>query len=62
MSASAWDRRIARAEKLAGAHPAAAELLTFYAQIARFQKGVYEAIEREIHPRSGRLRIRVLDR
>ena len=50
MSASAWDRRIERAEKLAGAHPAAAELLNFYAQIARFQKRVYEAIEQEIHP------------
>jgi len=45
-----WDRRIARAEKLAGAHPAAAELLKFYAQIARFQKIVYEAIEQEAHP------------
>jgi len=45
-----WDRRIARAEKLAGDHPAAAELLKFYAQIARFQKSVYEAIEQETHP------------
>jgi len=50
MSASAWDRRIARAERLAGAHRAAAEMLKFYAQIARFQKTVYEAIEQEIHP------------
>ena len=50
MSASAWDRRIARAEKLAGAHPAAADVLKFYAQIARFQKGVYEAIGMEAHP------------
>jgi len=50
MTASVWDRRIARAEKLAGAHPAAAELLKFYAQIARFQKSVYEAVEQEIRP------------
>jgi FdhE protein len=50
MSASSWDRRIARAEELAGTHPAAAELLKFYAQIGRFQKSVYEAIEQAPHP------------
>ena len=44
MTASVWDRRIARAEKLAVAHPAAAELLTFYAEIARTQRSVYDAL------------------
>ena len=44
MTSSAWDRRIARAEKLAVTHPAAAELLAFYAEIARVQKNVYDAM------------------
>ncbi len=44
MSSSAWDQRIARAEKLAATHPAAAELLTFYAEIARVQKSIYDAL------------------
>src|SRR6185295_8413586 len=38
---SPWDRRIARAEKLATAHPSAAEILKFYAEIAGFQKSVF---------------------
>ena len=42
MSASTWDRRIARAEKLAVVNAAAAELLKFYAQITRFQKSIYD--------------------
>jgi FdhE protein len=41
MTGPAWDRRIARAEELA-ACPPAAEMLRFYAEIARFQKGVYQ--------------------
>lgn len=44
MRSSAWDRRIARAEELARMFPAAAELLKFYVEIARFQKGVYNAL------------------
>jgi len=40
MISSPWDRRITRAEKLAAAHPSAAEILKFYAEIARFQKNV----------------------
>jgi FdhE protein len=44
MNASAWDRRIARAEKLAASHPAAADLLRFYAEITRVQKHVFDAL------------------
>jgi len=44
MNASTWDQRIARAERLACAYPAAAELLKYYAQIARFQKKVYDGL------------------
>jgi len=44
MISSAWDKRIARAEKLACTHSAARELLKFYAEIARFQKSVYGAL------------------
>ncbi len=36
------DRRIQRAGELATAFPAAAEILAFYGEIARFQKSVYE--------------------
>jgi len=44
MTAPAWDRRIARAEELAGVCSPAAEMLRFYAAIARFQKSVYEKL------------------
>jgi len=37
-------RRIARASELAQKHPAAAELLTFYQQLARFQQSVSERL------------------
>ena len=36
-----WDRRIARAEELAVRHPAASEVLRFYAAVAGFEKRVY---------------------
>jgi len=42
---SAWDLRISRASELSQKHSAAAELLKFYEQLARFQKSVYEALE-----------------
>ncbi len=45
MTASAWDRRIARAEELARTCPPAAELLRFYREIARFQKAIYEQLK-----------------
>ncbi|MDR3702909.1 MAG: formate dehydrogenase accessory protein FdhE [Candidatus Sulfopaludibacter sp.] len=43
MSSSPWDRRIERAEELAAAIPAAAELLRFYLEVARFQRSVAQA-------------------
>lgn len=39
-----WDRRIARAGELSQKYPSAAELLKFYQQLARFQKGVFERL------------------
>jgi FdhE protein len=39
-----WDQRICRAEQLAAASPAAAEILTFYKEITSFQKSVYEMV------------------
>jgi FdhE protein len=44
-NAGAWQRRIARAEELAARYTFAAEILGFYAAIARFQAKVYWAIE-----------------
>src|SRR5258708_33796492 len=44
MSGFSWDLRIARASELAKTHSAVAELLGFYQSLARFQKGVYEAV------------------
>ena len=41
MSRSKWDQRIQRAEKLAGEHPFAAEVLHFYKHIAVLQKSLY---------------------
>lgn len=38
------DQRIARAKELAGAYPAAREMLDFYQEIARFQKGIFEDV------------------
>jgi len=45
MNQFSWDQRIRRAERLAAEHPAAAEMLRFYAQVARFQKGVYKRLK-----------------
>ena len=45
MSASEWQRRIERAEELAGRYAFAAEILGFYVAIARFQKKFYGEIE-----------------
>ena len=41
---SSWDLRIARASELSEKHSAAAELLKFYEQLARFQKSVFEKL------------------
>jgi len=39
-----FDARIRRAAELAGTLPAARELLTFYAELARFQKPIFETL------------------
>jgi FdhE protein len=39
-----WDRRIKRAGELAKKHSEVSELLTFYQQLARFQKEIYERL------------------
>jgi len=44
MTASPWDLRIARARELAKSQPSAAEILRFYANVAGFQKTVYEEL------------------
>lgn len=41
-SSRRWDARIARARRLAGEQPAAADLLTFYAALAEYQKTAAE--------------------
>lgn len=45
MTASSWSRRINRAEDLAKQYSFAAEILGFYAQVARFQEGLYHRLE-----------------
>src|SRR4051812_7321949 len=44
MNCFSWDSRIRRAEELARTAPGSAELLAFYAHMARFQRGVYERV------------------
>src|SRR5215469_6811227 len=39
-----WDRRIARAEELAGKYAPAAELLFLYARLTSFQKEIFDAL------------------
>jgi FdhE protein len=69
---SPWDRRIERAEQLAGTIPEAAELLRFYVEVARFQRSVAEAalpdlalnseeLERALRPHIDRLK-RLMER
>jgi FdhE protein len=41
-----WQQRIRRAEHLAAKHPFAAEILGFYIDVARFQEGLYQRLER----------------
>jgi FdhE protein len=40
-----WQQRIRRAERLAGQHPFAAEILGFYIHLARFQEGAYQRLD-----------------
>ena len=46
MIASEWQRRINRADEMAARHASAAEILRFYAAVARFQAELYREIER----------------
>jgi len=41
-----WQQRIRRADQLAAQHSFATEMLRFYIQVARFQEGLYQHIER----------------
>jgi formate dehydrogenase accessory protein FdhE len=45
MANSSWQRRIQRAEELAGRYPFAAEILGFYIHVARFQETLYQRLE-----------------
>ena len=45
-----WDGRIARAGKLAREYPFAAEILNFYANVAGFQKSLYQDAATEVAP------------
>jgi len=47
MKASPWQRRIERAEHLAKQHSFAAEILIFYAKVARFQEEFYGRLQAE---------------
>src|SRR5271155_5975512 len=48
MIRSQWDRRIRRADELKSAYPFAAEGLSFYAQLATFQKNLYSEIQKAL--------------
>ena len=47
MTPFSWDQRIARAERLAAEYLVSAELLRFYAHVARFQKDVYDRLKQD---------------
>jgi FdhE protein len=42
---TAWQQRIRRAEQLAAKHPFAAEILSFYIHVARYQEGLHQRLE-----------------
>src|ERR1700733_8840217 len=46
MNTNEWQRRVIRAEEMAERHGAAAEILRFYAAVARFQAEFYRELER----------------
>jgi FdhE protein len=46
MPKSPWQLRIRRAEKLAAQYPYAADILTFYIHLARFQEELYNRLDR----------------
>jgi formate dehydrogenase maturation protein FdhE len=45
--ANPWQRRIQRAEELAGLHPSVAEILRFYIQVARFHQALQPKLSGE---------------
>ena len=47
MSKPDWEKRIRRARELAAQYPSAAQVLEFYAEIAAFQKHVFDAVAAE---------------
>src|SRR5208337_881608 len=48
MAQNEWQRRIARAEELGAQYTFAAEILRFYAAIARFQENFYRELARSL--------------
>ena len=46
MNTNEWQRRVIRAEEMAERHASAAEILRFYAAVARFQAEFYRELER----------------
>lgn len=48
MSSGKWDARIRRANDLTPSYPFAAEGLRFYARLARFQKSLFEEIQKAL--------------
>jgi len=44
MKVSPWQRRIHRAQELAGQHPSVAEILGFYVHVARFQEDLHHRL------------------
>ena len=53
MTASLWQRRIKRAEELAEEHPYVAEILRFYASLARFQGDLYQQLTVALSSQAG---------
>jgi formate dehydrogenase maturation protein FdhE len=46
MAVSPWQRRIQRAQELAGQHSFVAEILTFYIHVARFQEDLHQRLSK----------------
>ena len=59
-SLAKWDRRIERANELAARHPFAAEILSFYARVAGFQRSLYAGLEGQAGSLRGELDLSVL--
>jgi FdhE protein len=53
MAVADWQRRSARAEELAGRYPEAAEILQFYAEVARHQTRLYSELRETVPEQAG---------